>query len=85
MYKRQKHVNESCGGLNIPNMKSLGLFNIQGTGLEGVENPKGCFGKARERAKAKDTTNGHFEIAGLTVKTPFKVFGEDVYKRQALL
>ena len=71
-----KHVNESCGGLNIPNMKSLGLFNIQGTGLEGVENPKGCFGKARERAKAKDTTNGHFEIAGLTVKTPFKVFGE---------
>lgn len=70
-----KHVDEFCGGLQIPNMKSLGLFNISATGLSGVEHPKGCFGKARERAKAKDTTNGHFEIAGLTVQTPFKVFG----------
>lgn len=71
-----KHVDEFRKGLHIPNMKSLGLFNIPQTGLKGVEHPKGCYGKARERAKAKDTTNGHFEIAGLVVETPFKVFGE---------
>lgn len=71
-----RHVDEYRKGLNIPNMKELGLFNIRGTGLNGVEQPKGCYGKARERAKAKDTTNGHFEIAGLVVETPFKVFGE---------
>lgn len=71
-----KHVDEFCGGLCIPNMKSLGLFNIRDTGLKGTAFPKGCFGKAKECAKAKDTTNGHFEIAGLTVKTPFKVFGD---------
>lgn len=52
------------------------MFNIQGTGLPPVDDPAGCFGKAAELGKAKDTTNGHFEIAGLTVKTPFKVFGE---------
>ncbi len=71
-----KHVDEFRGGLNIPNLKRLGIYNIQGTGLAPVENPIGCFGKAAEIGKAKDTTNGHFEIAGLTVKTPFKVFGE---------
>lgn len=71
-----KHVNEFRGGLNIPHLKKLGMFNIQGTGLPPVDDPAGCFGKAAELGKAKDTTNGHFEIAGLTVKTPFKVFGE---------
>lgn len=71
-----KHVNEYRGGLNIPNLKRLGLFNIRETGLQAVKNPIGCFGKAAEQGKGKDTTNGHFEIAGLTVKTPFKVFGE---------
>lgn len=71
-----KHVNEFCGGLNIPNLKELGLFHIRDTHLPSVGHPKGCFGKAAEQAKAKDTTNGHFEIAGLIVKTPFKVFGD---------
>ncbi len=71
-----RHVDEFRGGLNIPNMKSLGLFNIDGTGLTGVDEPEGCYGKAVEQAKAKDTTNGHFEIAGLIVDTPFKVFGD---------
>lgn len=71
-----RHVDEYVGGMNIPNMKKLGLFNIENTGFMPVQNPIGCFGKAREIGKAKDTTNGHFEIAGLIVKTPFKVFGE---------
>lgn len=71
-----RHVDEYRGGLNIPNMKRLGLYNIRDTGLVPVKEPQGCFGKAAEKGKAKDTTNGHFEIAGLVVKTPFKVFGE---------
>lgn len=71
-----KHVDEFRKGLNMPNMKELGMFNIPGTGLKGVPNPKGCYGKAREQAKAKDTTNGHFEIAGLVVEKPYKVFGD---------
>lgn len=71
-----KHVKEYVGDLKIPNMVNLGLYNINGLGLEGVEHPQGCYGKCRERSKAKDTTNGHFEIAGLVVEKPFRVFGE---------
>mgnify|MGYP002510497571 CR=1 FL=1 len=71
-----KHVDEYMGGLNIPNLKKLGLYHIKGTGMKPEGNAVGCYGKAKERAKAKDTTNGHFEIAGLVVETPFKVFGE---------
>ncbi len=71
-----KHVDEFMGGLKIPNLKRLGLFHIQDTGLTAEGKAQGCYGKATEAGKAKDTTNGHFEIAGLTVKTPFKVFGE---------
>jgi len=71
-----KHIKEFVGDLKIPNMVDLGLYNIDGLGLEGVQQPKGCYGKCRERSKAKDTTNGHFEIAGLVVEKPFRVFGE---------
>lgn len=76
-----KHVNEYTGGLNITNMKELGLFHIVGSGLPAEGIAKGCYGKAAEVSKAKDTTNGHFEIAGVTVKTPFKVFGESFPNR----
>lgn len=71
-----KHVKEAVGDLKIPHLVELGLYNIDGLGLPGIASPKGCYGKCAERSKAKDTTNGHFEIAGLVVKTPFRVFGE---------
>lgn len=76
-----KHVNEYRGGLKIPNLKKLGIYNIKGTGFSAKGDPQGCFGKAAERGKAKDTTNGHFEIAGLTVENPFKVFGKSFPSR----
>lgn len=71
-----KHVKEAMGELKIPHLVDLGLYNIDGLGLEGIRHPRGCYGKCLERSKAKDTTNGHFEIAGLVVETPFRVFGE---------
>lgn len=70
-----KHIRDFVGELNIPNMVDLGLYNIDGLGLPGVAYPIGCYGKCRERSKAKDTTNGHFEIAGVVVETPFRVYG----------
>lgn len=48
-----------------PNLTSLGLFNI--VGLEGersVESPLGSFARLAEKSKGKDTTTGHWEIAG---------------------
>ncbi len=49
---------------NCPNLISLGLFNIDGVG-EGIKNPKSSYAKMAEQSKGKDTTVGHWEIAGL--------------------
>ena len=51
----------------LPNLAKLGLFNIKRAELGefAVENPEGCFGFAEELSNGKDTTVGHWEIAGL--------------------
>lgn len=49
-----------------PNMEKLGLFNIDGVDCrEGVQHPQGAFARLAERSMGKDTTIGHWEIAGL--------------------
>lgn len=70
------HTWEACGGLKIPNMLALGLGNIPGAGTDKARDPKGAFGKAAEKGLGKDTTNGHFEIAGLIMDKPCPVFGD---------
>lgn len=63
--------------LNIPNMKKLGLYNIQGINLdEKEENPIGIYGKAEEKTKGKNSPVGHWEIAGYIKKEPFKTYYE---------
>ena len=72
------HIKEHMGRLDIPHMVELGLYSIDwlGLGAEAPAHPTGCYGKCAEKSHAKDTTNGHFEIAGLVVEKPFRVFGE---------
>ena len=67
------HIYEKRG-LNIPNMLSLGLGNIEGSGLPSVAEPKAAFGKAMEVTKAKDTTSGHWEMAGFPMDVPFRTY-----------
>lgn len=55
------------------NLKKLGLFNIDGV-EGGVENPAGAYGRFREKSAGKDTTVGHWEIAGLVSEKPLPVF-----------
>lgn len=69
--------------LNLPNLRELGLGNI--TSIEGVPalkkgEGKGAFGKAVEKSNGKDTTSGHWEMAGLVVEKPFKTFPEGFTK-----
>ena len=53
------------GKLNIPNMVALGLGNIDGvTVLPKVDKPLGTLARLRELSRGKDTTTGHWEIAG---------------------
>lgn len=65
----------SC--FHMPNMEKLGLFNIDGIDWkEGTAQPKAVYGRMREASKGKDTTIGHWEIAGVISEKPLPVYPE---------
>lgn len=70
------HAMEGAEDFSIPNLKRLGLGNIAGAaeGRLKTEAPAGAFGKMGEVSKGKDTITGHWEIAGLETKIPFKTY-----------
>lgn len=60
---------------NLPNLQRLGLGNI--IGLDGVppsEDPSASFGKMQEVSAGKDSTTGHWELAGLRLEDPFPTY-----------
>lgn len=85
------NIYKVCGGMNIPNLISLGLGNIEGGEILGyATSPKASYGKAKELSKGKDTVTGHWEISGVVLKTPLTTypngFPEDIiedFKKQA--
>lgn len=77
----KEFADKNMGGFHIPNMRNMGLYNIDGLQLGGVGQPAANYGKCKEYAPAKDTTNGHFEIAGLLVDKPNKIFMDGFPKR----
>jgi len=63
------------GKLHIPNLTSMGIFNIEGNEYaKGVEHPTASFARMTELSKGKDTTTGHWEIAGLVSHKPFPTY-----------
>ena len=63
--------------LSIPNMVSCGLGNIDGLDFLGtVDAPKGAYGKLAESSMGKDTTIGHWEIAGIISPDPLPTYPE---------
>jgi len=71
------HIAEKMNGLTMPNMGELGLSNIRELqGIEKAENPRAYYGKMQEASVGKDTMTGHWEIMGLNIDTPFKVYPE---------
>lgn len=60
---------------DLPNMGELGLFNIDGvTCGKKVDNPKALIARMSERSKGKDTTIGHWEIAGIYSDKPLPTY-----------
>ena len=60
---------------SMPHMRQLGLFNIEGVSCqEPVEVPLGAVARMAEQSKGKDTTIGHWEIAGLISDRPLPTF-----------
>lgn len=65
----------NTGKLCVPNMQRLGLFNIEGVAVgERASAPVGAYLRISESSKGKDTTTGHWEIAGITSEKPFPTF-----------
>ena len=58
---------------NCPNLKKLGLFNIEGVG-GGVDAPLASFARMQEMSMGKDTTIGHWEIAGIISENPLPTY-----------
>ena len=62
---------------NCPNLQKLGLFNIDGvTAGEKTAAPTGSFARLQEQSMGKDTTIGHWEIAGVVSPKPLPTFPE---------
>jgi phosphopentomutase len=69
------HIAEKMNGLHMPNMSKLGLSNIEPVeGIEKADSPLAFYTKMQEASNGKDTMTGHWEIMGLNIQTPFKVF-----------
>ncbi len=69
------NVARAVGGLKMPNCQQLGLGNIvEIEGLSPAEKPWGSYGKMAEKAAGKDSTSGHWEMAGVIIKNPFPTF-----------
>ncbi|MEY9095973.1 phosphopentomutase [Paenibacillus sp. RC84] len=69
------HIARERGGLNMPNMAKLGLSNIRPIeGVPAADKPLAYYTKMQEASNGKDTMTGHWEIMGLNIETPFRVF-----------
>ena len=68
-----KHVLEQAKPV-LPNLTDLGLMKIMGMQPADADDPIGCYGTMVEQAAGKDTTTGHWEIAGLTLHKPFPTY-----------
>ena len=68
------HICESRQ-LNLPNLQSLGLGNIRPlAGVPAIANPRGGFGKCALKSNGKDTTTGHWEMAGIILERAFPTY-----------
>ena len=70
----REHINFNC-----PNMASLGLFNIDGVG-GGVIAPRAAHARLQESSMGKDTTIGHWEIAGVISEKPMPTYPDGLPK-----
>ena len=69
------HTATAVGGLELPNLQRMGLGNIETlAGVPPSGSAQAAFGRMHEVSAGKDTTTGHWEIAGLQTNTAFATF-----------
>ena len=63
------------GGLNLPNLAAVGLGHVAPIhGVDAVAEPQGAWGTMRPASAGKDSTTGHWEIAGVHLSRPFPTY-----------
>jgi phosphopentomutase len=68
------HICESRQ-LNLPNLQGLGLGNIRPlAGVTAIDHPRGGYGKCALKSNGKDTTTGHWEMAGIVLERAFPTY-----------
>jgi phosphopentomutase len=68
------HICESRA-VRLPNLQGLGLGNIRPlNGVTKIEKPRGCYGKCALKSNGKDTTTGHWEMAGIILERAFPTY-----------
>lgn len=71
------NVAKANGGLNLPTMQKMGIGNLGDVmGVKPEADTIAQYGIMQEVSKGKDTTTGHWEIAGLVLDEPFRVYPE---------
>lgn len=62
-------------GLALPNLEAIGLGNIKPlAGIAAAETPEGAFGRCTLASPGKDTTTGHWEMAGIILDRPLPLY-----------
>ncbi|HXR66826.1 MAG TPA: phosphopentomutase [Ktedonobacteraceae bacterium] len=70
-----EHCAQATGGLELPNLGSLGLGNITPIlGTPPVEQARGAYGRLAEAAAGKDSTTGHWEMTGVVLRQPLPTY-----------
>lgn len=65
----------AVGGLHVPNLQAAGLGHIAPlAGVSFTSTPRGAYGLLEPRSRGKDSTTGHWELAGLELKVPFPTY-----------
>jgi phosphopentomutase len=71
------NVARAVGGLDLPNLERLGLGHLKPLpGVRAVEDPQAAWGIMVPRSAGKDSTTGHWEIAGVVLEKPFPTYPE---------
>jgi phosphopentomutase len=69
------NISRVVGGMTLPYLQKYGLGNLTTIlGVPPAARPAGAFGKMEEASAGKDTTTGHWEMAGLRIERPFALF-----------
>ncbi len=69
-----EHAAKAVGGIALPNLESLGLGKLVNLYPSHTNSLKGAYGKMAELSKGKDTTTGHWEMAGVVVSQAFPTY-----------